>query len=186
MYEAAPPELGDQSSWGAGEPVAAPEGPAGRPKLVLPPSVVGAVAFGIAPSPLIAIYAFVFIAHGTFAPAYPPDITDSTTGEALIGGAVLVFLCVLVLGVFRFLMRRGRWLHLAAQALSLATCVGLVVDPNAGRPVVPILLGVAAAASIILTMVGPSWEWVSLRRDPDVLAAGEQADAAWNQERDYR
>lgn len=50
-----------------------------------PPVVVAAVALGAAPLPFLAVYAVLFLTHGSVHPVQPPDITSSTSGEFIAG-----------------------------------------------------------------------------------------------------
>src|SRR5947208_211970 len=101
-----------------------------------PPTVIGAIAAGVAPAPFLLTYAVLFILHGTVFPVDPPDITGSQGGEALAGLAALGFLAVIVVGVAWFLSGRTRWLFLAGQLATLGTCIDFVLDSTSGPPAV--------------------------------------------------
>lgn len=145
-----------------------------------PPTVIGAIAAGVAPAPFLLTYAVLFILHGTVFPVDPPDITGSKGGEALAGLVALAFLLVIVLGLGWFLSRRTRWLFLAGQLATLGTCVDFVLDSSSGDPQVPIVLIICSALAIVLGCLPPSWAWTAPerpdRRRPAVDASAGQPD----------
>ena len=124
-----------------------------------PPTVIGAVAAGVAPAPFLLTYAVLFILHGTVFPVDPPDITGSQGGEALAGLVALAFLVLVVLGLSWFLSGRTRWLFLAGQLATLGTCVNFLLDSTSGQPEVPVVLIIASGAAVVLACVPPSWAW---------------------------
>ena len=63
-----------------------------------PPLVVGAVSAGVAPLPFIAVYAIMFLIHGSIHPVNPPDVTRTKGGEFAAG---LVALAVFILASAR-------------------------------------------------------------------------------------
>jgi hypothetical protein len=126
-----------------------------------PPTVVGAIAAGVAPAPFLVTYSVLFILHGTVFPADPPDITGSHGGETLAGVIALVFLVLIVLGLGWLLSRRTRWLFLAGQLTVLGLSIDFLFDPTSGAGTVPLVLALTSAASITLGCVPPSWRWVS-------------------------
>lgn len=138
-----------------------------------PPTVIGAIAAGVAPAPFLLTYAVLFILHGTVFPVDPPDITGSQGGEALSGLVALVFLLLLVLSLAWFLSGRTRWLFLAGQGATLGTCINFLLDSSSGRPEVPIVLIIASGLAIVLGCVPPSWAWATPERParPDRPAA---------------
>ncbi len=138
-----------------------------------PPTVIGAIAAGVAPAPFLLTYAVLFILHGTVFPVDPPDITGSPGGEALAGLVALAFLAVIALGLGWLLSGRTRWLFLAGQLATLGACIDLLLDSTSGQPEVPIVLIVASSAAVVLACVPPSWAWTTRERlttDPDGLA----------------
>ena len=142
-----------------------------------PPTVIGAIAAGVAPAPFLLTYAVLFILHGTVFPVDPPDITGSKGGEALAGLVALAFLLVIVVGLGWFLSRRTRWLFLAGQLATLGTCVNFLLDPSSGQPEVPLVLAVCSGLAIVLGCVPPSWAWASRDRAAKVdEPAFESAD----------
>jgi len=144
-----------------------------------PPTVIGAIAAGVAPAPFLLTYAVLFILHGTVFPVDPPDITGSQGGEALAGLVALAFLGLIVLGLGWFLSGRTRWLFLAGQLATLGTCINFLLDSTSGQPDVPIVLIVASGAAVILGCVPPSWSWTAPERParhPLDPAPGEARD----------
>ena len=102
-----------------------------------PPAVIGAVAAGVAPTPFLAVYAVLFIAHGFFHPVQPPDITTTNTGEKIAGVVALALLLVMVLTIFWFLNGRRRWPFVIGQLATLGDVDRLRVRPDhrlTGRP----------------------------------------------------
>ena len=126
-----------------------------------PPTVVAAIAAGVAPAPFLVTYSVLFILHGTVFPVDPPDITGSKGGEALAGVVAFAFLGVIVLGIGWFLSQRTRWLFLAGQATTLGVAIDLLLDPTSGKPAVPLVLAVTSAAAIVLGCVPASWQWAA-------------------------
>jgi len=129
-----------------------------------PPTVIGAVAAGVAPAPFLLTYAVLFILHGTVFPVDPPDITGSQGGEALAGLVALAFLVLVVLGLSWFLSGRTRWLFLAGQLATVGTCVNFLLDSTSGQPEVPVVLIIASGAAVVLACVPPSWAWAAPER----------------------
>jgi hypothetical protein len=129
-----------------------------------PPTVIGAIAAGVAPAPFLLTYAVLFILHGTVFPVDPPDITGSQGGEALAGLVALACLVVLVVSLAWFLSGRTRWLFLAGQLAVLGTCINFVLDSTSGQPEVPIVLIIASGLAVVLGCVPPSWAWTARGR----------------------
>src|SRR3954447_16161175 len=96
------------------------------PESGTPPTVVAAIAAGVAPAPFLATYAVLFLLHGTVFPVDPPDVTGSHAREALAGLVALAFLVANVLGLAWLLSRRTRWLFLLGQLAALAASVDFV------------------------------------------------------------
>lgn len=131
-----------------------------------PPTVIAAIAAGVAPAPFLLTYAVLFILHGTVFPVDPPDITGSAGGEAFAGLVALVFLLLIVLGLGWFLSGRTRWLFLAGQLATLGTCIYFLLDSTSGQPDVPIVLIIASVLAIGFGCLPPSWAWTAApRRD---------------------
>lgn len=125
-----------------------------------PPIVVGAVALGCAPLPFLAVYAVLFIVHGTVHPVVPPDIGNSKGDELVAGLVALAGFLVCALSTYWFLDGRRRWLFAAFQALVLATAIDFVVDSTKGSPDIPILLSITALIALVLTFLPASWQHV--------------------------
>lgn len=125
-----------------------------------PPAVVGAVAVGCAPLPFLAVYAVLFIVHGTVHPVVPPDIGNSKGDELSAGLVALAAFVVCALSTYWFLDGRRRWLFAAFQALVLATAIDFVVDSTKGSPDIPILLSITALIALVLAFLPPSWQHV--------------------------
>ena len=129
-----------------------------------PPTVIGAIAAGVAPAPFLLTYAVLFILHGTVFPVDPPDITGSKVGEALAGLVALAFLLVIVIGLGLFLSRRTRWLFLAGQLATLGVCINFVLDSSSGDPEVPFVLIVCSGLAVVLGCLPASWAWAAPER----------------------
>lgn len=125
-----------------------------------PPAVIASTALGIAPLPFLAVYAVLFIAHGTVHPVVPPDIGTSKHDELVAGLIALALLIVGLVSVFWFLGGRRRWLFVLGQAATLATAIDFVVDSTKGSPAVPLLLVLTSAAALVLAFLPPSWNHV--------------------------
>ena len=126
-----------------------------------PPTVVGAIAAGVAPAPFLVTYAVVFILHGTVFPVDPPDITTTHGGEALAGLFALLFLGINVAGLGWLLSRRSRWPFLVGQLATLGASINFLVDSTSGEPEVPVVLALASAVAVVLGCLPTSWNWVS-------------------------
>ncbi len=126
-----------------------------------PPTVVGAIAAGVAPAPFLVTYSVVFILHGTVFPVDPPDITTTHGGEALAGLVALLFLGVIVTGLGWFLSGRSRWPFLVGQLATLGASIDFLVDSTSGEPEVPVILALASATAVVLGCLPASWKWVS-------------------------
>jgi hypothetical protein len=136
-----------------------------------PPTIIGAIAAGVAPAPFLLTYAVLFILHGTVFPVDPPDITGSHGGEALAGVVALAFLLLLLLSLAWLLSGRTRWLFLAGQLATMGASVNFVLDSTSGQPDVPVVLIVASAVAIVLAVVPASWAWAAPQRDDDAPPA---------------
>jgi hypothetical protein len=127
-----------------------------------PPAVIGAIAAGVAPTPFLAVYAVLFIAHGFFHPVQPPDITTTRTGEQIAGVIAALLLLVLVLTVFWLLNGRRRWPFAIGQFATLVTSVDFMLDPTTGSPAVPAVLALTSAAALVLAFLPASSAWVGM------------------------
>jgi len=128
-----------------------------------PPAVIGSVAAGVGPTPFLAVYAVLFIAHGFFHPVQPPDITTTRSGEATAGVVAAVLLLAMVVSIFWFLNGRRRWPFVIGQLATLATSIDFVIDSSTGSPAVPVVLAVTSATALVLAALPPSWDWVGAR-----------------------
>ena len=95
-----------------------------------PPTVVGATAAGVAPLPFLAVYAVLFISHGSFHPVVPPDITTTKHGELVAGFIALGLFIVEALSVLWLMNGRRRWLFVLTQAATLAAVRVLHLRPH--------------------------------------------------------
>ncbi len=138
-----------------------------------PPTVIGAIAAGVAPAPFLVTYSVLFILHGTVFPVDPPDITGSKGGEALAGVVALAFLAVIVVGLGWLLSQRTRWLFLVGQVATLAVSVDFLLDSSSGRPAVPFVLALTSSAAIVLGCVPRSWRWTAASDETSQPARGQ-------------
>lgn len=125
-----------------------------------PPAVVGAAAAGVAPAPFLAVYAVLFISHGSFHPVVPPDITSSKHGELVAGLIALALFVVELAGVIWLMTGRRRWLFLLTQAATLATSIGFLSDRTTGSPIVPTALLVTSTIALVLALLPQSGAYV--------------------------
>ncbi len=128
-----------------------------------PPTVVGSAAAGVAPTPFLAVYAVLFIAHGFFHPVQPPDITTTRTGEEIAGVIAGVLLLAMVLTIFWFLNGRRRWPFVLGQLATLVTAIDFLLDSTTGAPAVPAVLALTSAAALVLAFLPASSAWVGIR-----------------------
>jgi hypothetical protein len=117
-----------------------------------PPAVVGATAAGVAPLPFLAVYAVLFISHGSFHPVVPPDITTTKHGELVAGFIALGLFVVEALSVIWLMNGRRRWLFVLTQAATLATSIDFIADRTTGSPIIPIILLVTSATALVLAL----------------------------------
>jgi hypothetical protein len=127
-----------------------------------PSAVIGSVAAGVAPTPFLAVYAVLFIAHGFFHPVQPPDITTTRAGEQIAGVVAAVLLLVMVVTIFWFLNGRRRWPFVIGQLATLVTSVDFVLDPTTGSPAVPAVLALTSATALVLALLPASWAWAGV------------------------
>ena len=117
-----------------------------------PPVVVGATAAGVAPLPFLAVYAVLFISHGSFHPVVPPDITTTKHGELVAGLIALGLFVIEAISVLWLMNGRRRWLFVLTQAAALATSIYFISDRTTGSPVIPILLVATSAIALVLAL----------------------------------
>jgi hypothetical protein len=125
-----------------------------------PPVVVGATAAGVAPLPFLAVYAVLFISHGSFHPVVPPDITTTKHGELVAGFIALGLFIVEALSVLWLMNARRRWLFVLTQAATLGTSIYLISDRTTGSPIIPILLVATSATALVLALLPQSGAYV--------------------------
>ncbi len=126
-----------------------------------PGSVIGAVAAGNVVVPFLIVYAFLFIARGTFVNVSQPDITTSRAGETTAGVVALVFLVFVFMGMGRLLNGRDRWLFVIGQLVTAGVCLDFLLDSSSGKPQVPAVVLVGSVIAIVLAVVPTSWAWVA-------------------------
>ncbi|MGN6608197.1 MAG: hypothetical protein ACTHMS_14440 [Jatrophihabitans sp.] len=139
-----------------------------------PAAVTGAVAGASAALPFLAVYAIIFIIHGTIKPVHPPDVTGSTGGELIAGIVAAVLFGLLSISLLWFLSGVRRW-PLAILELGVAAAsVDFIVDPTRGGATVAALVLVASVVSLVLMFVPSSWWWLE-RTPPKLLVRGSDA-----------
>lgn len=146
-----------------------------------PPTVIASVALGVAPLPFLAVYAILFIAHGTVHPVVPPDIGSSQRDELVAGLVALALLIVGLVAVFGLLNGRRRWLFALGQAATLGTSIDFITDSTTGSPAVPLLLAVTSAAALVLAFLPASWRHIRSTwrvRWPAAFARRRRADTS--------
>jgi hypothetical protein len=125
-----------------------------------PGAVIAAVAGGTVVVPFLIVYAFLFIARGTFVHVEQPDITSSRTGEAIAGVVALVFLFWILIGIGRLLNGRDRWVFAVGQLICAAVAIDFLRDGSTGEPQVPLLVLLGSVAAIVFAQLPVSRAWV--------------------------
>jgi hypothetical protein len=125
-----------------------------------PGTIMWAVATGTAPLPLLAVYAVMFIVHGSIHPVAPPDITSTTQGELFAGIAAAVLFAVAVLALVWLLNGRRRWPFALVELGMLATAIDFVADVTKGGRLVSLVVAVAAAVALVCAFAPASWEYL--------------------------
>jgi hypothetical protein len=139
--------------------------------------VVAAIALGVAPLPLLAVYSVVFIAHGWMYPVIPPDITRTQHGELVAGFIALALFIVMTTTLVWFMNRHRRWPFVIGQLATLGTAVGFVIDKDTGPPGVPILLVITSLIAVVCSLLPVSGEHVHspvVRRRREPVTAARQ------------
>lgn len=121
-----------------------------------PPTVVGAVAAGTAPLPILAVYAVVFIVRGGFHHVVPPDITGTNRGELVAGIVALVLFAVSVVALLWMLGGTRRWPFVVVQLGMLGAALDFLVDSTRGGRFVSVVLLVAAVLALVLSFAPQS------------------------------
>jgi len=129
-----------------------------------PATTIAAAALGVAPLPFLAVYAVLFIVHGSINPVVPPDITTTKHGELVAGLIALGLFIVGALSVAWLLNARFRLLFILGQAATLATSIDFISDSTTGSPEIPILLAVTSGAALVLCLLPPSLRYRRHRR----------------------
>ena len=125
-----------------------------------PSAVIAAIALGVAPLPFLAVYAVLFILHGSVHPVVPPDITGSTRGELVAGLIAFALFVIGVVSVFWFMNHQRRWLFALGQLATLATSIDFTVDSTKGSPLVPVLLVATSAVALVISLLPVSAAYV--------------------------
>jgi hypothetical protein len=133
-----------------------------------PPMVVGAVALGTAPLPFLAVYATLFIIHGSVHPVNPPDVTSSQHGELLAGVIALALFVLVVVSLLHFVNGRRRWPFAVLQAAMLGASIDFLVDTTKGGPVISVLIVVTTVIALGLAFAPDGWTHVG-RSTPSIV-----------------
>jgi hypothetical protein len=129
-----------------------------------PPTVIGAVAAGVAPMPFLAVYATLFIARGGFRPVNPPDITNSAHGELMAGFAAAAIFVVGAISIYWLAGGRRRWLFAIGQLATLGTSIYFVANSDSGPAAVPFLLILTSALALVLAFMPASTGYLRAHR----------------------
>lgn len=138
-----------------------------------PAPVVAAVAIGTAPLPIIGVYAVMFLIHGSFHPVQPPDVTNSKTGEFVVGWIALAVFVALTAALISFLNGRRRWPFAVLQLGILGLCVDFAAQDTVSGQRVSILVALLSAVALVLAFTPAAWQHVG-RPVPGWLAAAWQ------------
>ncbi|WP_375490312.1 hypothetical protein [uncultured Jatrophihabitans sp.] len=122
-----------------------------------PYTVVAAVALGTVPVPFLAVYAVLFIVHGSVHPVIPPDITGSTHGELLAGIIAAVLFVACSVSLIWAIAGRRRWPFALVQVVLFAAAVYFLVDGDKGGTFVSWLVVLSCLAALVLIFVPASW-----------------------------
>jgi hypothetical protein len=136
-----------------------------------PPAVVASIAAGTAPLPFLAVYAALFIVHGSVHPVNPPDVTTTKAGELVAGIIALLVFIVLTITLLWFLGGRRRWAFVVGQVGVLGAAIDFLVDPTKGGPVISLLIAVTSVIAIVLALAPQSWEYVGRRAPTRLITA---------------
>ncbi len=128
-----------------------------------PPVVTASVAAGVAPTPFLAVYAVLFLAHGFLHPVQPPDITSTRGGEKVAGVITVVLLVAMVITIFWFMNGRRRWPFVVGQLTTLVVCVDFIFDSTTGSPAVPVVLALTSATALTFALLPASGDYVGSR-----------------------
>ena len=138
-----------------------------------PGMVTGAVACGVAPLPLLGVYSVIFLIHGSIKPVQPPDITSTKQGEFIAGWVSLVLFLVCLVAVLWMLNCTRRWPLALVQLATLGACIDFALDPTKGGALVPSLLILTSAVSLVLMFAPTSWAWIGRAAPGPVQGAAD-------------
>src|SRR4051794_10283367 len=140
-----------------------------------PGPVTGAVASGSAALPFLAVYAVIFLIHGSIKPVHPPDITSSKTGEFVAGLIAAALFVALSVSLLWLLSGRRRW-PLALLQLGIgAVALDIVVDETKGGRTIGLLVLVACVVSLVLMFSPSAWWWLDRKAPKWIVAVGRRA-----------
>jgi hypothetical protein len=124
-----------------------------------PNAVVWAVAAGTAPLPFLAVYAVMFIVHGSVHRVVPPDITNSAHGELVAGIIALALFVIDIVALFWMMNGRRRWPFMLVQLGMLATAIDFFIDDTKGGRFVSFVVALAALAAVVCGLLPAAWEF---------------------------
>lgn len=132
-----------------------------------PPVVVGAVAAGTVPLPFLAIYAVLFIVHGSVHPVAPPDITGTTGGELVAGIIAAVIFIVCVIAEVWVVNGHRRWPFVIVQIGLLAASLYFLIDGSKGGSMISGVVAAAALVALVLILLPQSHAHYRAGREPE-------------------
>lgn len=124
-----------------------------------PAAVVWATAAGTAALPFLAVYAVMFIVHGSVRPVAPPDITSTTHGELLAGITALLLFIVAAVALLWLLSGRRRWPFALVQLGMLATAIDFLVDVTKGGRLISFVVAVASLVALGCAFLPSAWAY---------------------------
>jgi hypothetical protein len=130
---------------------------------------VGAVSAGVAPLPFIAVYAIMFLIHGSVHPVNPPDVTRTKGGEFAAGLVALAVFILASTALLMFLNGRRRWPFALIQLAVLGAAIAFFIDQTAGGQTISFLVILTSVAALVLAFAPQCWEY--MRRTPPRLVA---------------
>jgi hypothetical protein len=125
-----------------------------------PATVTAAVAGASAALPFLAVYAVIFIIHGSIKPVHPPDVTSTTGGELVAGLIAAALFVLLSLSLAWFLGGVRRWPLAVIELGITAASVDFIVDETRGGRSVAALVLLASLVSLVLMFAPSSWWWL--------------------------
>ncbi|WP_375475176.1 hypothetical protein [uncultured Jatrophihabitans sp.] len=124
-----------------------------------PGVVVAAVALGTVPVPFVAIYAVMFLVHGSVHPVVPPDITDSKNGEFIAGIIAAVIFAVELVALLWAMSGRRRWLFAVVQLAMLAASLDFAIDATKGGRTISIVVFLVCVAALVCVFWPQAWPY---------------------------